>query len=166
MPCSNGWRNFRLTLAPEPRRAPWRAIKKLPAGDVKLLDGKLTGWSRLRVFCFHIFPESSVSSPTSRSNARQQGRAKIFQRLLDVAAGILPAVEGLASRRPEKSSRTLGTPSNFRPLVPCARFYPPGGTPRLYGWQDARRYAKIPFPGPLALAGLGGLSLPAFRRKK
>jgi len=31
------------------------------------------------------------------------------------------------------------------------RFYPPGGTPRLYGRQDARRYtpeltAKFPLP--------------------
>jgi mRNA-degrading endonuclease RelE of RelBE toxin-antitoxin system len=42
-------RDFLHTLAPEPRRAMWRAIKKLPAGDVKPLEGILNGWSRLRV---------------------------------------------------------------------------------------------------------------------
>ncbi len=42
-------RNYLQTLAPEPRRAMWRAIKNLPAGDTKRLEGKLAGWSRLRV---------------------------------------------------------------------------------------------------------------------
>jgi mRNA-degrading endonuclease RelE of RelBE toxin-antitoxin system len=42
-------RDYLLRLAPEPRRALWQAMKKLPAGDVKLLEGKLSGWSRLRV---------------------------------------------------------------------------------------------------------------------
>ena len=42
-------RDFLRTLAPEPRRAMWQAVKKLPAGDVRPLEGKLTGWSRLRV---------------------------------------------------------------------------------------------------------------------
>jgi len=47
-------RDFLLALAPEPRRAIWRAIKKLPAGDVKLLEGKLAGWSRLRVSGYRV----------------------------------------------------------------------------------------------------------------
>jgi mRNA-degrading endonuclease RelE of RelBE toxin-antitoxin system len=47
-------RDFLLTLAPEPRRANWRAIKKLPAGDVKLLEGTLAGWSRLRVSGYRV----------------------------------------------------------------------------------------------------------------
>lgn len=53
-------RDFLLTLAPEPRRAIWRAIKKLPAGDVKLLEGKLAGWSRLRVSGYRVLLKESA----------------------------------------------------------------------------------------------------------
>jgi mRNA-degrading endonuclease RelE of RelBE toxin-antitoxin system len=43
-------RNFLRSLAPEPRRKLWHAIKELAGdkGDVKLLEGKLSGFWRLR----------------------------------------------------------------------------------------------------------------------
>lgn len=43
-------RDFLRTLAPEPRRKLWREIKKLAGdkGDVKQLEGRLAGYSRLR----------------------------------------------------------------------------------------------------------------------
>ena len=43
--------DFLKTLAPEPRRAVRRAMKSLAddKGDVKLLEGKLSGYWRLRV---------------------------------------------------------------------------------------------------------------------
>ncbi len=43
--------NFGKALAPEPRRALWQAMKNLAdnRGDVKLLEGKLSGLLRLRV---------------------------------------------------------------------------------------------------------------------
>ncbi|MGH7952258.1 MAG: type II toxin-antitoxin system RelE family toxin [Limisphaerales bacterium] len=43
-------RDFLRSLAPEPRRKLWRAIKELVdgKGDVKLLEGKLSGLWRLR----------------------------------------------------------------------------------------------------------------------
>src|ERR1017187_207263 len=44
-------RDFLRSLAPEPRRKLWRAIKELAddKGDVKLLEEKLSGFWRLRV---------------------------------------------------------------------------------------------------------------------
>ncbi|HEX3890906.1 MAG TPA: type II toxin-antitoxin system RelE/ParE family toxin [Verrucomicrobiae bacterium] len=44
-------RDFLRSLAPEPRRKLWRAIKELAGdkGDVKLLEGKLSGFWRLRI---------------------------------------------------------------------------------------------------------------------
>lgn len=43
-------RDFLRTLAPEPRRKLWGTIKELAGdkGDVKQLEGRLAGYSRLR----------------------------------------------------------------------------------------------------------------------
>jgi mRNA-degrading endonuclease RelE of RelBE toxin-antitoxin system len=43
-------RDFSRSLAPEPRRKLWRAIRELAGdkGDVKLLEGQLSGCWRLR----------------------------------------------------------------------------------------------------------------------
>ena len=43
---------------------------------------------------------------------------------------------------------TLAPPTARRSgrALPCVRFLPPGGTPRLYGRQDARRYARTGAP--------------------
>jgi mRNA-degrading endonuclease RelE of RelBE toxin-antitoxin system len=57
-------RVFLVTLAPEPRRALWQAIKKLPAGDVKLLEGKLSGWSRLRVSGYRVLFRATAEGGT------------------------------------------------------------------------------------------------------
>ncbi len=44
-------KNFLESLAPEPRRRLWRAVKALPEGkgDVKQLEGRLAPYWRLRV---------------------------------------------------------------------------------------------------------------------
>ncbi len=44
-------KNFLESLAPEPRRKLWRAIKGLPEGkgDIKQLEGRLAPYWRLRV---------------------------------------------------------------------------------------------------------------------
>lgn len=44
-------KNFLESLAPEPRRRVWRAIKAIPQGkgDMKQLEGKLAPYWRLRV---------------------------------------------------------------------------------------------------------------------
>ena len=50
---------FLKSLAPEPRRALRRAMKNLAddKGDVKLLEGKLSGFSRLRAGKFRVVYE-------------------------------------------------------------------------------------------------------------
>jgi mRNA-degrading endonuclease RelE of RelBE toxin-antitoxin system len=58
-------RNFLRSLAPEPRRRLWRAIKELAAdkGDVKQLDGSLAPFWRLRVGQLRVvfYPDSRAS---------------------------------------------------------------------------------------------------------
>jgi mRNA-degrading endonuclease RelE of RelBE toxin-antitoxin system len=53
---------FVRSLAPEPRKVLRRAIKDLAKsdGDTELLEGKLAGWSRLRVGYYRVlFKETS-----------------------------------------------------------------------------------------------------------
>jgi mRNA-degrading endonuclease RelE of RelBE toxin-antitoxin system len=47
-------------LAPEPRRRLVRAMKALPAGDTKALEGRLSGYGRLRVGGYRILYADSV----------------------------------------------------------------------------------------------------------
>ena len=61
-------RDYLLTLAPEPRRAAWQAIKKLPAGDVKLLEGNLAGWSRLRVTSHRVLLKETAEGGVRKIN--------------------------------------------------------------------------------------------------
>jgi len=60
-------RIFLQSLAPEPRRRLWRAIKGLAAdkGDVKQLDGSLASFWRLRVAQMRV-----VFYPAARTNQR------------------------------------------------------------------------------------------------
>ena len=57
---------FVKSLAPEPRRALSRAIKGLakPEGDIKLLEGKLGGWHRLRVGGYRVVYKETAQSGT------------------------------------------------------------------------------------------------------
>jgi len=59
-------RDFLRSLAPEPRRKLWRAIKELADdnGDVKLLEEKLSGLWRLRVGKVRVIYEIKVTSGT------------------------------------------------------------------------------------------------------
>ena len=51
---------FVRALAPEPRRRLVRAMKALPAGDTKALEGRLSSYCRLRVGGFRILYAESV----------------------------------------------------------------------------------------------------------
>lgn len=46
--------DFVETLAPEPRRALRLGIKNLPKGNVRMLEGKLSQFARLRVRGFRV----------------------------------------------------------------------------------------------------------------
>jgi mRNA-degrading endonuclease RelE of RelBE toxin-antitoxin system len=52
---------FIKSLAPEPRRRIARAIKALPEGDCKALEGRLAGYSRLRVGGYRIIYSDKVN---------------------------------------------------------------------------------------------------------
>lgn len=45
---------FLRTLAPEPRARVIKALKALPSGDTKALEGRLAGYARLRVGGYRI----------------------------------------------------------------------------------------------------------------
>jgi len=53
-----------MTLAPEPRRRCRLAIRRLEtgAGDIKSLEGRLTGYSRLRVGAYRFVFISRIKS--------------------------------------------------------------------------------------------------------
>jgi len=50
---------------------------------------------------------------------------------------------GLASRRPERTLAEAGGSEIVHTVGKFVAFDSPGGTPRLYGRQDARRYGKV-----------------------
>jgi len=54
--------------------------------------------------------------------------------------GRLVCRRGLASRRPERTMADVCDSEMFQLGRWVQAFYPPGGTPRLYGRQDACRY--------------------------
>ena len=51
---------FIRALAPEPRKRLVQAIKALPAGNTKFLEGTLSGYSRLRVGGFRVIYVDSM----------------------------------------------------------------------------------------------------------
>jgi mRNA-degrading endonuclease RelE of RelBE toxin-antitoxin system len=53
---------FIRSLAPEPRSRLVRAIKALPEGETKALEGRLDGYFRLRVAGYRVIFEDSVKS--------------------------------------------------------------------------------------------------------
>lgn len=53
---------FVRALAPEPRGRLVKAMKALPAGDIKQLEGRLSGYSRLRVGGYRIIFSDSVKN--------------------------------------------------------------------------------------------------------
>jgi mRNA-degrading endonuclease RelE of RelBE toxin-antitoxin system len=83
-------RDFLLRLAPEPRRAMWRAIKKLPAGDVKLLEGKLSGWSRLRVTTHRVlFKETAEGGIRKINCVFAERRSVVYEMFAELLASEL-----------------------------------------------------------------------------
>jgi hypothetical protein len=64
---------------------------------------------------------------------------------LSVAAGVPPAVEGWRpAARIERVPSTVAGPGKSDPPLNNRAKVPPGGTPRLYGRRDARRYVLCP----------------------
>lgn len=53
---------FVRALAPEPRRRLIRALKALPTGDIKALEGGLSGYWRVRVGGYRIIYADSVKA--------------------------------------------------------------------------------------------------------
>ncbi len=53
---------FMRALAPEPRRRLVRALKALPTGDIKALEGRLSGYWRVRVGGYRIIYADSVKA--------------------------------------------------------------------------------------------------------
>lgn len=83
-------RDFLLALAPEPRRAIWRAIKKLPDGDVKLLEGNLSGWSRLRVTSHRVlFKETAESDVRKITCVFAEKRSVVYEMFAELLANEL-----------------------------------------------------------------------------
>jgi len=54
--------SFIRTLAPEPRTRLVRALKVLPAGEVKALEGRLSGYFRLRVGGYRLIFADTVKN--------------------------------------------------------------------------------------------------------
>ena len=54
--------DFIRKLAPEPRRRLIRSLKGFPAGDTKALEGKLSGYNRLREGGFRIIYADMVKN--------------------------------------------------------------------------------------------------------
>jgi mRNA-degrading endonuclease RelE of RelBE toxin-antitoxin system len=85
-------RNFLHTLAPAPRRAVWQAIKALErdAGDIKLLEGKLSGWSRLRVTGYRVlFQENAAGGIRKISCVFAERRGVVYEMFAELLAGEL-----------------------------------------------------------------------------
>jgi mRNA-degrading endonuclease RelE of RelBE toxin-antitoxin system len=75
-------REFVSSLAPVPRRALARAIKGLSqnSGDRKLLDGKLTGYHRLRVSGYRvIYKEQFVAGARVIFCLFAENRSVVYQ---------------------------------------------------------------------------------------
>ena len=75
-------REFIASLAPEPRRKLWRALKELHAGrgDIKQLDGKLYPCWRLRVNTVRvIFVQKSVRGERVIACFFADYRATVYQ---------------------------------------------------------------------------------------
>lgn len=87
-------RDFLHALAPEPRRAIWQAIKKLPAGDVKLLEGKLSGWSRLRVSGYRVLLKETSSSGERQIRCEfAERRSVVYEMFAELLANELAGEE-------------------------------------------------------------------------
>jgi len=79
---------FVKSRAPQPRQALRKAIKGLAAdhGDVKALEGKLAGWSRLRVSGYRVLCKETAQRGVRIINCVSANRRSVvyelFQQLL------------------------------------------------------------------------------------
>ena len=79
---------FVKSRAPEPRQALRKAIKGLTAeeGDIKALEGKLAGWSRLRVSSYRVLYKESAERGVRTINCVYANHRSVvyelFQQLL------------------------------------------------------------------------------------
>lgn len=85
-------RVFLHALAPAPRRSLWLAIKALERdeGDIKRLEGKLSGWSRLRVTGYRVlFKETAVSGIRKINCAFVERRGVVYEMFAELLASEL-----------------------------------------------------------------------------
>ena len=85
-------RDFLHTLAPAPRRALWQAIKALERdeGDIKPMEGKLSGWSRLRVTGYRVlFKETAAGGIRKINCVFAERRGVVYEMFAELLAGEL-----------------------------------------------------------------------------
>ena len=68
----------------------WRAVKKLPAGDVKRLEGMLAGWSRLRVTEHRVlFRETAEGGVRKINCVFAENRSVVYEMFAELLANEL-----------------------------------------------------------------------------
>ena len=80
------------SLAPEPRQALKRAIKALERdeGDIKRLEGKLAGWSRLRVTDYRVlFRETAAGGARKINCVFSERRSVVYEMFAELLANEL-----------------------------------------------------------------------------
>jgi mRNA-degrading endonuclease RelE of RelBE toxin-antitoxin system len=80
---------FVKSLAPEPRRALRQGIKALAqdSGDIRILEGKLAGWCRLRVGGYRVlFKETSESGVRVVNCVFAQRRSVVYEMFAELLA--------------------------------------------------------------------------------
>jgi mRNA-degrading endonuclease RelE of RelBE toxin-antitoxin system len=82
-------RQFVRSLAPEPRQSLTRAIKRLERdeGDIKRLEGKLVGWSRLRVSGYRmLFKETTHRGARAINCIFAERRSVVYELFAELLA--------------------------------------------------------------------------------
>ncbi len=82
-------RAYIRSLAPEPRRALKRAIQALERdeGDIKRLEGKLVGWSRLRVSEHRVLLRETAEGGTRKINCvYAERRSVVYEMFAELLA--------------------------------------------------------------------------------
>jgi mRNA-degrading endonuclease RelE of RelBE toxin-antitoxin system len=82
-------RQFVRSLAPQPRHALTRAIKKLERdeGDIKRLEGKLVGFSRLRVSTYRVlFKETAHRGVRTINCVFAERRSVVYELVAELLA--------------------------------------------------------------------------------
>jgi mRNA-degrading endonuclease RelE of RelBE toxin-antitoxin system len=82
-------RQFVRSLAPQPKQPLTRAIKRLDRdeGDIKRLEGKLVGWSRLRVSGYRVvFKETAHRGARAINCVFAERRGMVYELFAELLA--------------------------------------------------------------------------------